>query len=216
MTVIRLLGITVAIDNSTTLEDDRDDVTPFGLADIVPPDRGEAERLARFLRALHCPAPHDAPGNQARGVPLEARRAAVEPRLDRLRHETDRITPTIDRLWRDALDAPVHDEAVWIHGDLHPRNVLVEDRRFSAVIDWGDMTSGDAACDLAAAWMLFEAPSARRTMLRRYAPDRDLERRAIGSAVGFGAVLLDTGRVDDPRHAAIGEATLARLERDFG
>lgn len=38
--------------------------------------------------------------------------------------------------------------------------------------------------------------------------------RAKGWAVFFGAVLPDTGLADDPRHAKVGAATLARINAD--
>ncbi|MFH9228283.1 phosphotransferase [Streptomyces lydicus] len=46
---------------------------------------------------------------------------------------------------------------MWLHGDLHPANILVDRGRISAVIDFGDITSGDPATDLSVAWMLFTA-----------------------------------------------------------
>jgi aminoglycoside phosphotransferase (APT) family kinase protein len=105
--------------------------------------------------------------------------------------------------------------ATWLHGDLHPRNVLVEQGTISGVIDWGDITSGDRATDLAAIWMLFDEPQARRMALTAYG---DLSAatlaRARGWAVHFATILLDSGLVDNPRHALIGELTLRRLETD--
>jgi aminoglycoside phosphotransferase (APT) family kinase protein len=59
------------------------------------------------------------------------------------------------RQWAVALATPRWDgPPVWLHGDLHPANVLVHDGRVSAVIDFGDITSGDPAIDLAIAWMM--------------------------------------------------------------
>ena len=49
---------------------------------------------------------------------------------------------------------------MWLHGDLHPGNVLVDHGQISAVIDFGDLTGGDPAMDLSAAWMFF-APAIR-------------------------------------------------------
>jgi aminoglycoside phosphotransferase (APT) family kinase protein len=99
-----------------------------------------------------------------------------------------------------------------VHGDLHPRNLLVEQGAISGVIDWGDITSGDRATDLVAIWMLFDDPGARQEALAAYG---DLSAatlaRARGWALHLGAVLLDTGLVDNPRHAEIGERTLRRL-----
>jgi aminoglycoside phosphotransferase (APT) family kinase protein len=52
-------------------------VTPFfegDPADLAPPDQDQAEALAGFLKALHQPAPDEAPRNPYRGVPLSAPR----------------------------------------------------------------------------------------------------------------------------------------------
>lgn len=65
------------------------------------------------------------------------------------------IAEAVD-LFNAGLLAATATERVWIHGDLHPRNVLVSQGRLAAVLDWGDMTAGDAATDLAALWWLFD------------------------------------------------------------
>lgn len=44
--------------------------------------------------------------------------------------------------------------ALWLHGDLHPANLLTRDGNFCGVVDFGDMCAGDPACDLAACWIL--------------------------------------------------------------
>ena len=78
-----------------------------------------ASDLARFLRALHRPAPDDAPRNSWRGVPLEARDpllrehlAAIEGRVNQLA-----VLETWERL---RATTPWTGAAMWIHGDLHP------------------------------------------------------------------------------------------------
>ncbi|GGW65555.1 hypothetical protein GCM10010320_53520 [Streptomyces caelestis] len=43
---------------------------------------------------------------------------------------------------------------MWLHGDLHPANMLTADGTFCGVIDFGDLCAGDPALDLAAAWIL--------------------------------------------------------------
>ena len=184
-------------------------------ADLSKPGEGQAVPLAAFLRALHQPAPSDAPLNDVRGVPLEQRAESVEERLKRLRAGTDLISPSVDTVWADALQAAPANEARWLHGDLHPRNVLVDDGRLAGIIDWGDITSGDVATDLASIWMLLPTTAARQSALVHYAADEATTRRALGWAVLFGAVLLDTGLVDNPRHAAVGKTTLERVTEDW-
>jgi aminoglycoside phosphotransferase (APT) family kinase protein len=179
------------------------------------PADAEAERLGAFLAALHVPSPPDAPRNPVRGVPLEARRQAVEERLARLAQVTSRIDARIDGLWRSALAAPIDVAPTWLHGDLHPRNVLVSGGRLSAVIDWGDVAAGDRATDLAAIWMLFEDRAARERAIDASGPHSEATlARARGWAVFFGAVLLDSGLVDHPAHAEIGDWTLRRVADD--
>ena len=83
--------------------------------------------------------------------------------------------------------------------------------RIAAIIDWGDITSGDVTTDSAAFWMLFDG-TARQYALAAYGDIEQATRaRAKGWAVSFGAVLLDTGMVDHPRHAAIGAKILRRV-----
>jgi aminoglycoside phosphotransferase (APT) family kinase protein len=187
---------------------------PGSPADLACPAADQARPLADFLRALHQPAPPAAPQNPFRGVPLCQRADIVEERFQRLRSVSDLITPGLLRTWKRALEAPESGEPCWLHGDLHARNVLVNDGTITGIVDWGDLTAGDAATDLAAAWMLFREPEARRVCLDHYRAPRDLRARAKGWVVFFGTVLLETGLVDNPRHAAMGEATLRRLAVD--
>jgi len=170
--------------------------------------------MASFLKALHMPAPDSAPTNPVRGVPLSNRAESVEIRLSRPRETTAAITPQLELAWRRGLTAKSADRAVWLHGDLHPRNVLVRDGKLSGVIDWGDMTCGDVATDLACIWMLFGDQSARERALSCYGASDAERARAMAWAVLFGAVLLDSGLVDNKHHALIGEVTFARVKDD--
>lgn len=185
--------------------------------DEEPLAADQGPKFAEFLGALHQPAPPDAPQNPFRGLPLASRREGLERCLHRLRTTTDAITANIDRMWQDALAAePFHHAPVWLHGDLHGQNVLGEAGALVGIIDWGDLCSGDPAVDLGAVWGLLDDPRARAAAVAAYAPDATLLARAKGWAVLFGAALYDNGRVDDPRHAALGRAILRRLHHDGG
>lgn len=186
--------------------------------------QGEAERFVDFLRSLHSlhtPAPNNAPAHSYRGVPLVQRSEVVETGMKRLAQKTAEITPTIRHLWQQALAAPKATESRWLHGDLHPHNVIVKDGVIAGVIDWGDLTSGDVATDLAAIWMLFAQQGERVKAIRAYRMneatglDKATRLRAQGWAIFFATVLLETGLVDNPSHAAIGRNTLRRLDADY-
>ena len=184
-------------------------------ADLAEPHADQKTLFATFLRALHAPAPHNAPTNPVRGVPLHQRAASVEERLERLQHKTNLITPQVKAAWRMALNAPIDVQAKWLHGDLHTRNILVESGAITAILDWGDITSGDIATDLASIWMLFSDRAVRQQAIAEYANASDATlQRAKGWAILFGAYLLDTGLVDNPRNADIGERTLRRVSED--
>ena len=117
---------------------------------------GAAAALGGFLGALHVPAPADAPANPFRGVPLADRAGSFAANLALLTGHQDLLDrDAVLRGWGAALAAPGYDGPPrWLHGDLHPANILVNDGQVSGVIDFGDITAGDPASDLSVAWML--------------------------------------------------------------
>jgi aminoglycoside phosphotransferase (APT) family kinase protein len=181
-------------------------------ADQEEPHPNQVKLFASFLQSLHIPAPLNAPVNAVRGVPLIQRAASVEERMQRLETKTNLITQKIRNTWNMALNAPIDVEAKWLHGDLHSRNILVENGAIAGIIDWGDITSGDIATDLASIWMIFSDRNVRQQAIAEYGNVSDATlQRALGWAILFGVVLLDTGLVDNPRHAVMGERTLRRV-----
>jgi aminoglycoside phosphotransferase (APT) family kinase protein len=181
-------------------------------ADVSEPAPSQARAWAGFLRSLHVPAPADAPANSMRGVPLSRRSGMVVSRMQRLGGKTNLITPQLMRVWEAALHAPLDLAPTWLHADLHPRNVLIERGSITGVIDWGDITAGDTATDLASIWMLWEDPRARQAALEAYGGISEATlQRAKGWAVLFGVFLLDTGLTDNPRNAEIGARSLRRV-----
>jgi aminoglycoside phosphotransferase (APT) family kinase protein len=181
-------------------------------AEASPVAAKEAPRLAAFLRALHVAAPADAPRNFERSASLASRAAAIGERIKHLEHATDVISHRIRDAWSEALEAPNETPPTWIHGDLHARNVLTLEGTITGVIDWGDMTSGDPAIDLACLWMLLpNAPARQRAQEAYDAANTPLWARARGWAVLFGITLLDTGLNGNARNAAMGEQILRRI-----
>ncbi|MFI9767796.1 aminoglycoside phosphotransferase family protein [Streptomyces sp. NPDC052415] len=161
---------------------------PGAPADRAPAVRGAeaADSLAAFLTALHRPAPEGAPAGRDRGGPLAE---YAEPFARGLASATDLgLLPDPDAVravWEDAVTAPGWTgPPLWLHGDLHPANVLTADGTFCGVIDFGDLFAGDPACDLAAAWTLLPDGAVDR-FHAAYRPTADpaTRRRARGWAV---------------------------------
>ena len=172
-----------------------------------------ADALGRFVAALAEPAPFHAPTNPFRGVALAPRTERLDAALGTLGDAVDRVA--IRALWSDLVTTPPWPgSAVWLHGDLHPGNVLVDHGRISAVIDFGDLTGGDPAMDLSAAWMLF--PSSARHVFRAAAGgcDDDTWRRARAWALAFGVACLASS-ADTPEYTALGHRAIdAALQDD--
>ena len=192
-------------------------VTPWLPGDVIarvePTDpRHVAEQLGRFVRALHRPAPADAPANPYRGVPLSARSSATYERLDGLGDAIDQRA--VRRLWEHAVAIPPWTGApLWLHGDLHPANILVHDGHVSAVIDFGDVTSGDPATDLAVAWTLLPSPERARFRATAGEIDDETWARARGWALTMAIAYLASS-ADNPLMDRIGRRTLAAVLAD--
>ncbi|MFF4398721.1 aminoglycoside phosphotransferase family protein [Streptomyces sp. NPDC001480] len=161
-----------------------------------------AAALGGFLDALHVPAPSEAPANPFRGIPLAGRAEGV---LTGLAHVERADRATALRVWESAVATPAWSgPPVWLHGDLHPANLVIDRGRISAVIDFGDITSGDPATDLSVAWMLFTAEQ-RAALRQAYgrADDATWE-RARGWALALSLAFLSHS-ADDPLMRGIGE-----------
>jgi aminoglycoside phosphotransferase (APT) family kinase protein len=160
---------------------------------------------------LHRQNPENAPYNSSRSVPLSTKEEAIQLRIKRLKQKINLITPRIETLWQEAIGEPGPTSPCLLHGDLHPRNIIVRGGQIEALIDWGDITAGDPATDLACLWMLFENDAARREALHQYGASTSLITRVIGWAIFFGITLLDTGLNSNPQHARIGESILKNI-----
>jgi aminoglycoside phosphotransferase (APT) family kinase protein len=189
---------------------------PGQLAARQPPadPAAAAASLGRFLAALHVPAPPDAPVNPRRGIPLAERAALVTENLSVVGGLVDRGAAA--RAWQAAVAAPAWGGApLWLHGDLHPANILVHRGSISGVIDFGDITAGDPAADLSVAWMLLPAGwrGAFRDSYRAasgHAHGDDLWARARGWALALSLAFL-AHSADNPLIAAIGRRTIGAV-----
>jgi aminoglycoside phosphotransferase (APT) family kinase protein len=164
------------------------------LAAAVPPASRSplVAGLAEFVARMHSPAPRDAPHNPVRGVPLESRSATVLARLD---GGTIPRGDELRALWSRLMRTPVWSgPPLWLHGDLHPANLLVGTTgHLRAVLDFGDLTAGDPATDLAVAWLAFE-PDARAVFRERVTESTgtgaDTWLRARAWALSFGTAFV--------------------------
>jgi Predicted aminoglycoside phosphotransferase len=195
-------------------------------ASEVPVERRSAVavELGTAVAELHEPAPAsggvldaDVPRNPVRSVPLATRTGAV---LERLATGVVANADALRSLWLELVAAPLWaGPPLWLHGDIHPANVLLTDAarpRLAALLDFGDITAGDPATDLAAGWTFFDA-DARAVFRARYEQLRPVDaatwQRARGWALSMGTAMAAHSD-DNPRMAALGVHVLDQVLLD--
>ncbi|MFE5335216.1 aminoglycoside phosphotransferase family protein [Isoptericola sp. NPDC056573] len=193
--------------------------TPLDHASIT---RGEhaADTLAAFLRALHVAAPADAPTEGGRGAHPHDWSDGFDHFFDSV--DADAIgsdAADVRAVWDDAVSAAAWTgPPVWVHGDLHPANVVVADGTLAGVVDFGDLSAGDPASDLAAAWVLLPKGAAARFFATYGEADDATVRRARGLAALKSLFLMLMGQNGDrglpggkPAWGPAGRAALDRV-----
>lgn len=178
---------------------------------------GAATELAKFLRGLHRAAPDDAPVNPGRGIPLD--------RFEINSNSWPAVFGDVEKadiareVWQEAVAAPAWDGApLWLHGDLHPANVVSRNGQLAGVIDFGEMCGGDPATDLSAAWTLLPDGAEHRFFDAYERADDATIARARGWAVLRAIGLIEIGRNGrlglpggKPTWEPAGTATLSRV-----
>lgn len=120
---------------------------------------GTARDLAAFVRALQSIDATDGPRHH-RGRPIRLAGDTIRAGVAGLKGELD--ADAVLSAWGRVTRAPDHDgPPVWFHGDLSYLNLLAQDGRLTAVIDWGTCGVGDPAIETIIAWSLFP-PDARQ------------------------------------------------------
>lgn len=187
--------------------------------DQSPSERGAwAPTLARALIALHTEAPAAHPVNPFRGVPLASRTGTVEDRLRTLRAAGVLDASSADvvhALWQAGLVAPAWDRTpLWIHGDLHPGNLVAHDGALAGIIDFGDVTAGDPAYDLAVAWLAFDT-AGRDAFIAATGLHYDAGTWVRARAWAAAVVLMLLAHSDDnPAYFALGRDAAATVIAD--
>lgn len=140
--------------------------------------------LAEFLGALRDVDPTDGPGpgvhNWYRGGPLRTYAGLADNALAALTGYLD--VDRARRIWQSTLEIPWDGVPIWFHGDVARGNLLLDQGRLAAVIDFGTCGVGDPACDLAVAWTLLTAEG-RAAFRARLAVDDATWQRGRGWAL---------------------------------
>lgn len=171
-----------------------------------------AETLATFLRKLHAFPAQEAlecgvQQDHRSLTDIAARKVKMEGFLAKVvKHlapgEYDAIEAYMSSLQKDRVE----DVNVLLHGDLHFKNMLVnEDGIVSGIIDWGDLSVGHPACDLSVAYS-FLPPYARAKFFETYG-GADEETKLLARLIAvYIPMLILMQAVDDGNEAIAAEA----------
>jgi len=174
------------------------------LADLA----GAAAALGDFVAALQrIEVPPDAPPAYRAGSYRDA-----DESMRRAVHELG--VPEMSAVWAKARDLPEpQGRTVWLHSDLLPPNLLAAGGRLHAVIDFGCAGAGDPACDLMAAWTVFDETT-RPIFRSRLEPDELTWARGRAWATVFGLGAWHYYRRTNPSFAELGRRTVDQVLAD--
>jgi aminoglycoside phosphotransferase (APT) family kinase protein len=176
-------------------------------ADLIDDERQVARDLANFIVELR--------NADMRGAPRGGRRPLIE--LDAVtRSAIQSSRGVIDAVavsaaWALALASPPWDrKLVWIHGDLLKSNLLVQDGRLCAIIDFGGVGIGDPAMDVVPAWSVF-SQAGRETFRQALDVDDDTWRRARGYALHQALLIIPYYPSTNPEFVTMAKRTIEEI-----
>jgi aminoglycoside phosphotransferase (APT) family kinase protein len=161
--------------------------------------------LGAALRALHAPETLEAVGDQLPTDPLG--RVDMAVRLPRLRE----LGVDAPELFAVAEALPPARHTAVCHGDLHMRQLLVDDGVLTGIVDWVDVCRSDPAVDLSVAWSALDA-AVRPAFFAAYGEVVQETRVRARVVAAFLCAMLAAwaGKEHVP---AVGDAALAGLRR---
>jgi aminoglycoside phosphotransferase (APT) family kinase protein len=170
-----------------------------------------AEDLANFVAAIRRIHSSGAP-KARRSVALSVLDRATRKALDSLDEIVD--TRGATAAWEACLQAPEWDgRPVWTHGDLIPPNILVDQGRVCAIIDFGEIGIGDPAIDVIPAWSVFSA-DARSVFRCALGVDEATWVRGRGLALHQALLIIPYYPKTNPAFVEMAKLTVERILAD--
>jgi aminoglycoside phosphotransferase (APT) family kinase protein len=171
-----------------------------------------ATTLAQFLKSLHAFPVKIA---QENGVQHDHRDMTdIAMRKEKMHkfisdlalHFCEEDYRTISNYLEQLRTERVKQKYVFLHGDLHFKNMLVDDNgRISGIIDWGDINIGHPACDLNVVYS-FLPPDARSGFFKEYG-DVDEETKILARLIAiYIPFLIMKQAIDDKDDRLVDEA----------
>jgi aminoglycoside phosphotransferase (APT) family kinase protein len=180
--------------------------------ELVDDEPRAAGDLAQFVGELRA-APLHADAPKGGRPPLKIVDGFTRPAIEASGGVID-VDLALDA-WDRSLEAPVWDgEPNWIHTDLLRSNLLVDDGRLRAVIDFGGVGVGDPAIDVIPAWSVF-GPAGRAVFRSSLDVDDGTWARARGVALHQAALIIPYYGETNPGFVALAARTIAEILADI-
>ena len=170
-----------------------------------------ADCLAQLQAAPADAGPKPGPENFHRGAPLLVYDAQLREALAVLHGKVD--SALMQGTWDRAAATVWERPAVWVHGDIAPGNLLLCRGRLAALIDFGQLSVGDPACDLAIAWTTLRPPH-REAFRRHLALDENTWQRGRAWALWKAAIVAAGLAGADAAGRAASWQTLREVHND--
>ncbi|MBN7808735.1 aminoglycoside phosphotransferase family protein [Agrobacterium rosae] len=174
-----------------------------------------ARDVAGFLTALQAIDVSDGPAagshNFHRGGSLSVYSDETEAAIIALSDEID--VDVARDIWAKAIASEWQGAPVWVHGDIAEGNLLMENGRLAAVIDFGSSAVGDPSTDLILAWTVLDKES--RRVFRDLLPfNPQTWQRARGWALWKASITLAAQRPDTTHLAEWSRRTIREVFSD--
>ena len=170
-----------------------------------------ALELAGFLRTLHrLELDEPLPLDVNRRADMSFRVPLARETLAEVEHLWD-APPSVASTLAEAEQLPPAELSAVVHGDLHFRQVLVECRRVTGVVDWVDVCRSDPAIDLSMLWSFLE-PTQRPAFIDAYGDVRE-DQLLRARVLAFSICAAVAWQAHGEGLAAVELEALAGLER---
>jgi aminoglycoside phosphotransferase (APT) family kinase protein len=174
---------------------------------LINDERQVAYDLVNFILELRSVDMLGAPPGGRR--PLVELDAATHSAIESVRGVID--TEAVSTAWTHSLESPPWDgRPVWIHGDLLKSNLLVQDGRLCAVIDFGGVGIGDPAADVIPAWSVFNTVG-REIFRQALDVDDDTWSRARGYALHQALMIIPYYLETNPDFVTMAKRTVVEI-----
>jgi len=168
--------------------------------------------LGHFVAAMQQIDSQKGP-NCRRGLPLVSRDEETREAIQALSDLYD--SKGLLDIWLSMLSIPRwKGKPIWIHGDLHAGNLLAQNKKITAIVDFGSSGVGDPASDLMVSWTLLTTDT-RKVFRSIVEPDDATWDRGRAWAFTFGIVAYPYYRKSNPIFAEMAKRAIDEVLSDY-